>query len=117
MSNGHVVMTNLRPAPPTAAQPRMSMYDWRIIEFDEQSALVGFLDNGFTCRMTTEIASINLPAREVRTQSGRLYELFGAPASEPERLASIAARVAVSVHSSWLDITDAVWVAMCKVTA
>ena len=117
MSHGHVAMTNLRAAPHTTVQPRMSMYDWRIIEFDEQNALVGFLENGFTCRLTTQIASIELPARELRTQSGRLYELIGPPASDTERLASIAARVALSVHSPWLDITDAVWVAMCKVTA
>jgi hypothetical protein len=95
----------------------MSMYDWRIIEFDGGQSLVGFLENGLTCRLTTEITSIDLPAREVRTRSGRLYELLGPPASEPERLEVIAVRVAVSVHAPWLDITDAVWTAMCEVTA
>ena len=102
MSQGHVVTTNLKPAPPTAAQPRMSMHDWRIIEFEEEQSLVGFLENGFTCRLTTKIISIDLPAREVRTRSGRLYELLGPPASWPERIAVISARVAVSNGTSSL---------------
>ena len=117
MLHFYVRMIDLRSAPPTAAQPRVSMYDWRIIEFDERSALVGFLENSLTCRWTTEIVSIDLPAREVRTQSGRLYELFGPPATEPDRLAVIAVRVTASVHSPWLDITAPVWTAMCEVTA
>jgi hypothetical protein len=95
----------------------MSMYDWRIIEFDDVRVLVGFLENGFTCRMTSEIASINFPAREVRTRSGRLYELLGPPASAPDRLAAIAVRVAASVRSPCLDTTDGTWTEMRNVTA
>lgn len=112
-----VVLTNDRPAPTVAVQPRTSMHDWRIIEFDGGRSLVGFLENGFTCRLTTEIVSIDLCARQVRTRSGRLYELLGPPASEPERLAVIAAHLGASVGSPWIDVTDSAWTAMCKVTA
>jgi len=97
MADGIVVLTNHRPAPSAAAQPRVAMYNWRIIEFDEGQLLVGFLENGFTCRLTTEIDSIDLPARQVRTRSGRLYELLGPPACEPERLAVIATHLAASL--------------------
>lgn len=117
MAFDYVVLTNLRPAPPTAAQPRMSMYDWRIIEFDDGRVLVGFLENGFTCRMTTEITSIDLPGREVRTWSGRLYELRGRPASEPDRLMMIAAQVATFGQGESQDVTEEVWTAMCRATA
>lgn len=116
-AEGIVVLTNSRTAPPIEIQPRTSMHDWRIIEFDDGRSLVGFLKNGFTCRLTTEIVSIDLPAREVRTRSGRLYELLGPPACEPEPFAVISARVGATVQSPWLDVTDDTWAAMCRVTA
>ena len=116
-ADGIVVLFNSRPAPPIEVQPRTSMHDWRIIEFDDWRSLVGFLENRFTCRLTTEIDSMDLPARQVRTRSGRLYELFGPPACEPERLAVIAAYVVASVGSPWIDVTDSAWTAMCRVTA
>ena len=93
MADGIVMLTNSRQAPPIEVQPRTSMHHWRIIEFDDGRSLVGFLANGFTCRLTTEIASIDLPARQVRTRSGRLYELLGPPASQPEQIAVIAAHL------------------------
>ena len=112
-----VLLTNSRPAPPIEVQPRTSMHDWRMIEFDDGRSLVGFLENGFTCRLTTEIASIDLPARQMRTRSGRLYELLGPPASQPERIAVISAHLAASAPSPWLDVTDDAWTAMRKATA
>lgn len=117
MADGIVVLTNSRPAPPIEVQPRTSMHEWRIIEFVDGRSLVGFLENGFTCRLTTEIVSIDLSARQVRTSSGRLYELLGPPASQPERLAVIAAHLVASVGSHWMDVTDSAWTAMRKVTA
>lgn len=117
MADGIVVLTNSRPAPPIAVQPRTSMHDWRIIEFDGERSLVGFLENGFTCRLTTEIVSIDLPARQVRTRSGRLYGLLGPPASQPERIAVIAAHVLASAGSPWMDVTESTWIAMGRVTA
>ena len=112
-----VLLTNSRPAPPIEVQPRTSMHDWRIIEFDDGRSLVGFLEDGFTCRLTTEIDSMDLPARQVRTRSGRLYELLGPPASQPERIAVIAAHLAASAPSPWLDVTDDAWTAMRRATA
>ena len=117
VADGIVVLTNCRPAPAIEVEPRTSMHDWRIVELDDGRSLVGFLENGFTCRLTTEIVSIDLPARQVRTSSGRLYELLGPPASEPERLAVITAHLVASAGSSWMDVTDSTWTAMCKATA
>lgn len=117
MVDGIVLLTNSRPAPPIEVQPRTSMHDWRIIEFDDGRSLVGFLENGFTCRLTTEIASIDLSARQIRTRSGRLYELLGPPASQIERIAVIAAHLVASAGSPWMDVTDSAWTAMCKATA
>ena len=117
MEPGSVMMTNLRLAPPVTSQPRIALRDWRLVECDGQRVLVGFLENGITCRMTTEISSIDFAGREVRTQSGREYELFGPPASTPELRATIALRVALSTHSHSVDVTDDVWAAMLKATA
>jgi hypothetical protein len=117
MAHGYVVLTNHRPTPPTAEQPRMSLYDWRIVQFDDGRVLVGVLENGFTCRMTTEITSIDLPGREIRTWSGRLYELRGRPASEPDRLMMIAAQVATFGRGESQDVTEEIWTAMCRATA
>lgn len=117
MAEGTVVLTNLRPAPSAEAQPRVSMHDWRVIEFDGEQSLVGFLQNGLTCRLTTEITSIDFPARELRTRSGRLYELLGPPACQPEQLAVIAAHVTASIGSPWTDVTNDTWAAMCRTTA
>ncbi len=111
------MLINSRPAPPIEVQPLTSMHDWRIIEFDDGRSLVGFLENGFTCRLTTEIASIDLSARQVRTRSGRLYELLGPPAAQAERIAVIAAHLAASIPSPWLDVTDDAWATMRRATA
>lgn len=112
-----ILLTNFRPAPSTSTQSQVSIHDWRIIQLAERQVLVGFLENGLTCRVTTNIASIEFVAREVQTSSGRLYQLLGPPACEPERLAVIAVRVALSARPPYLDVTDGVWTAMCKVTA
>ena len=117
MEPGSVVLTNFRLAPLVTSQPRIALRDWRLVEWDSQRVLVGFLENRITCRMTTEITSIDFAGREVRTQSGRKYELFGPPASTPELRAVIALRVAVSVRTHCLDVTEDVWMAMLKATA
>ena len=117
MEPGSVVLTNLRLAPPVTTQPRVSLCDWRFVECEGQRVLVGFLENGITCRMTTSITSIDFAGREVRTQSGRKYELFGPPASTPQLRAVIALRVALSVRTHVLDVTGELWMAMLKATA
>lgn len=117
MQRRSIVLANFREAPPASTQSRALIHDWRIIQFDEGRTLVGFLENGFTCRITTAIVSIDIPGREVRTSSGRLYELLGPPACEPERLAVIAVYVALSLQSPSLDVTGGVWDAMCKAIA
>lgn len=117
MASGTVVLTNHRSAPPITIQPQTSMYAWRIIEFDDARLLVGLLENGFTCRLTTEIVSIDFSARQVRTSSGRLYELLGPPASDSERLTVITAYLVTSIGFCWTDTTDSVWTAMCRTAA
>lgn len=114
---GPMVITNFRLAPSTMSQPRLPLFNWRIIECHGLQNLVGFLENGITCRLTTEIAFINVIAREVRTQSGRQYDLLGPPASDPDLLSVIAVRVMVCVSTYHSDVTDEIWDAMQRVTA
>ena len=117
MTRTTIVLTNFRTAPVIAAQPRMALYQWRVAALDGVEILVGFLENGYTCRLTTGIASICLPSREIRTQSGRLYELIGPPASDPVSLMVIAGRVAMLRPATSRDVTEGVWAAMCAATA
>ena len=112
-----IVLTNVRDAPAIAAQPRMALYQWRVAALDGAEILVGFLENGYTCRVTTGIASMNLPSREIQTQSGRLYELIGPPASDPVSLVVIAGRLAMLRPATSTDVTEGVWAAMCAATA
>ena len=117
MTHTTIVLSNFRCAPATAAQPRLSLHQWRVVNFDGVEILAGFLENGYTCRVTTGIASIDLPGREVRTQSGRLYEMIGPSASDPTSLLVIAARLAMIHPAPGTDVTDGVWAAMCAATA
>lgn len=117
MESGSVVLTNLRLAPPVTTQPRISVCVWRFVECDGERVLVGFLENRITCRMSTVITALDVAGREVRTRSGRTYELFGPPASTPELRAVIALRVAMSVRTHVRDVTEELWMAMLKATA
>ena len=112
-----IVLTNFRNAPAVASQPRMALYQWRVVALDGVEILVGFLENGYTCRVTTGIESINLSGREVRTRSGRLYELTGPPSSDPVSLMVIAARLAMLRPATSTDVTEGIWAAMCAATA
>ena len=117
MTHTTIVLTNFRNAAPIVAQPRMALYQWRVVALDDVEILVDFLENGYTCRVTTGIASINLPSREIQTQSGRLYELIGPPASDPVSLMVIAGRLAMLRPATSTDVTEGVWAAMCAATA
>ena len=116
MTLATIFLTNFRNAPAVAAQPRMALYQWRVVVLDGVEILVGFLENGYTCRVTTGIASISLPSRDVQTQSGRLYELIGPPASDPVSLMVIAGRLAMLRPATSTDVTEGVWAAMCAAT-
>ena len=116
MTHMTIVLTNFRNAPAIAAQPRMALYQWRVAALDGVEILVGFLENGYTCRVTTQIASVRLPSREIQTQSGRLYELIGPPASDPVSLSVIAERLAMLRPATITDVTEGVWAVMCAAT-
>ena len=117
MQHAHLVLTNFRSAPLTTIQPRMSLASWRVMDCLGKRFLVGFLENGITCRVTTEIASLDLVAREARTQSGRQYDLFGPPATDPTSLTVIALHAALRPPDLNLDVTQGVWASMQRVTA
>ena len=117
MTHTTIVLTNFRNAPAIVAQPRMALYQWRVVALDGVEILVGFLENGYTCRVATGIASISLPSREIQTQSGRLYELIGPPASDPVSLMVIAGRLAMLRSATSTDVTEGIWAAMCAATA
>ena len=117
MPHAHLVLTNFRSAPLTTIQPRMSLASWRVMDCLGKRFLVGFLENEITCRVTTEIASLDVVAREARTQSGRQYDLFGPPATAPTSLAVIALHAALCLPALPLDVTPRVWAAMQRVTA
>lgn len=112
-----ILIGNYREAPPVMSQPQVQIFAWRIFETQQEQLLAGFLDNGHTCRLTSPIETVNFAAREVRTCSGRIYELLGPPATEQVRLAVIAARLRLTVPDGATDITDTVWAAMCAATA
>lgn len=113
----HIVISNHRDAPPVSTQPSVQICAWRIFETQHGQLLAGFLENGSTCRLTSPIETVNIPGREVRTHSGRRYELIGAPATDLLRLAVMAAQLKIASASNATDITDAVWVKMCAATA
>ena len=117
MTRTTIVLTNFREAPATDAQPQMALYQWRVVDFDGVRILAGFLENGYTSRVTTGIASIDVRGREVRTQSGRFYELMGPPASDPVSLMVIAARLAMTRPTTGKDVTDDIWTAMRATTS
>lgn len=112
-----IVVTNSRDAPNVASQPRVSLRDWRVVQTRQGMNLVGFLSNGVTCRVTTSIVDINLPAREVRTSSWRLYELMGPPTTDPTKLAVISFRLRQTLPCVDADVTSDIWSDMQAATS
>lgn len=112
MSALWVYISNSRHAPAVSVEPRASTHAWRILRVGQNTHLAGFLANGVTCRVTTSVIDINLSAREVRTASGRLYELTGPPASDSSQLAVIAIRTRQLGLCVDDDLTADIWSAM-----
>ena len=103
---------NWRQAPSIDSQPRMSIFEWRIVELVDGTVLVGLLENGFTCRMTTLIERIDYQRREVTTQSGRIYELCGMPATKSASGTITTARIKLEGPRFRRDVTSKHWEAM-----
>lgn len=112
-----IVLANMRDAPPVGAQPRVPLFDWRIVAIGEERHLIGFLCNGVTCRITTAVEALNHAGREARTRSKRIYEIYGPPAHDAHALAVIATRISQSLPGGSIDITDVEWAAMLAATA
>ena len=102
---------NWRQAPSIESQPRMRIFEWRIVEFVDGAVLVGLLENGFTCRMTTLIERIDYKRREVTTQSGRIYELGGMPATNSVSGKITTARIKLEGPRFRRDATSKHWAA------
>jgi hypothetical protein len=107
-----IVLCNSRNAPGVDDQPRLQLSDWRMHLVGQHTHLVGFLPNGFTCRVTTPIATVLSASRLVQTSSGRLYELDGPPAHDPLALAVIRARLHQLFGNIDADVTMNYWGAM-----
>lgn len=105
-----VTLCNERLAPRVAEQPEFELIDWRVVaRSNGDEVLVGFWNSGATCRVTTPVAHFDPQRREVRTLSGRRYELSGPPAASDEALLLIEARLAATGLSDCTDVTAAFW--------
>lgn len=112
MSPFLVLMAADRHAPPVQDQSRVQLRSWRIVQMEQDLLLVGFLENGITCRLTSSIDRLDPVGREVTTQSGRLYELLGPPTQDDAHLAAIRARLLLAGCVGAFDVTDHLWSAM-----
>lgn len=110
-----VLVENIREAPPVAEQPVVRIQHWRLIEERGLIHLAGWINGAITIRLTSPVRDVNLAARQVTTDSGRLYELAGPPTDDADRLVLIAARLA-SVGAVWqgIDVSDRIWADMLK---
>lgn len=107
-----LVLLHPRDAPDVRNQPRLSVHDWRMYQVGEHIHLVGFLENGFTCRVTTPIDAVVAASRQVQTSSGRIYELDGPPAHDIQAMAIIGARLHQLFGAVDSDVTMNYWGAM-----
>jgi hypothetical protein len=112
MSDIWICLSSCRNAPAVTAQPRVTMLDWRIVRVGHEMHLVGFLENGITCRVTTPIEHLDVSSRQALTASGRIYELMGPPASDPTQLAVMAIRTRQLSLCVDDDLTAETWSAM-----
>lgn len=97
-------------APSVGEQPEFVLTDWRVIACTNgEELLVGFWSGGVTCRVTTPVAHFDAQRREVRTLSGRRYEVAGPPAASDEALFLIEARLMATDLFDWSDATAAFW--------
>jgi hypothetical protein len=105
-----ITLCNERLAPSVAEQPAVVLIDWRVVSrVNGDELLVGFWNSGISCRVTTPIAHFDPQRREVRTASGRQYELSGPPASSVRALLLIAARLVANGLSDCSDATAVFW--------
>jgi hypothetical protein len=103
-------LTGLSDAPAVAEQPRVSLQQWRVMRLATAGdVLVGLQDGGLATRVSTDLISVRAGQREVTTESGRVYELSGPPASNPDMLVLLAARVVVSSGPVVEDVTTQYW--------
>lgn len=110
MSGRTITLTGLNDAPAVAEQPRVLIAQWRVMRLASAGdVLVGVLDGGFATRVSTDVISVRAAQREVKTVSGRVYELSGRPADNPDMLVLLAARVVVSSGPILEDVTPQYW--------
>jgi hypothetical protein len=110
MTGRTIRLTGLSDAPAVAEQPRVSIQQWRVMRLATAGdVLVGVQDGVLATRVSTDLISVRAAQREVTTVSGRVYELMGPPANNPDMLVLLAARVVVSSGPIVEDVTPQYW--------
>jgi hypothetical protein len=90
--------------PLVEAHPQATLSSWQAYEVQREAVgratrhLVGYVLEHREGRVTSEIVEVEAGRRLVRTASGRVYKVVGAPGSEPD---------ARYTWSRWLDIHKA----------
>jgi hypothetical protein len=103
---------NLRPAPLASQQPRVRICEWRIVRTHQALYLVGAVavnQEVLTYRISSAIEHVDVTSRQVRTSSGRVYEIEGPPASEIGFVRLLDARLAEAGLGHAVDVSAAVW--------
>lgn len=77
-----VINFDIRCSPDVSVQPRVQVHRWRTYPCDDEQVLVCELPDTGRIRVTTPIAYWDTKAREIVTQSGRVYELIGPMAED-----------------------------------
>jgi hypothetical protein len=110
MKKPFLILVNPRDASSVKEQPVAQFADWRLLELpgNGDRHLIGRPIGIADSRVTTAIHAIDLKARTLRTQSGRVYQLVSPPTNDPERLVAIYAHAAVN----GLDVDTALDVSM-----
>jgi hypothetical protein len=97
-------------APPVKEQPHVELTDWAILEVDGGDRhLAGLHTRQTKIRLTTAIASFLAASRLIQTQSGRSYELLGAPTDDPILRLAIVAHAIRSGVTVTADASSEFW--------
>jgi len=106
---GVFIFVNEWDAPSVAEQPAVKVRSWRVIEAASGGRhLLAILEHG-PVRITSPVVGFDSTTGELKTQSGRSYELIGPPEARQPQLALLNANALRAGVVSFVDVSDSLW--------
>lgn len=104
-----ITILNIRDAPAVEDQPHVPALSWRVLATPEGSVHLALLLEGGSIRVTSAFSIADKARKDLITESGRVYRLYGPPEESPELVQAFGLTAVKIAGAPLVDVSDRIW--------